>query len=137
MSISEAHLAKAINESGFPLQLGLKQLAQSQPDRRVILTEHPWLGPLGDHEKVVDMVIGGRGNGPQRLVIECKRARNTEWLFLREQIGHEPRDGRLAVRARTDGQPNGPRGDCRIEPRTSPRTYWQPSRLAPGDAARR
>lgn len=101
MSISETDLAKAINESGFPLQLGLKQLAQSQPDWRVILTEHPWLDPLSHHEKFVDMVIGGRSDGPQRLVIECKRARNTEWLFLREQIGHEPRDGRLPVRART------------------------------------
>jgi hypothetical protein len=100
MSISELGLAKAINESGYPLQLGLKQLAQSQPDWRVILTEHPWLDPLGDHEKFLDIVVAGRRDGPQRLVIECKRARNTEWFFLREQTGHEPRDGRLPVRAR-------------------------------------
>jgi hypothetical protein len=44
-------LQKAINDSGFPLQLGLDSLANSHRDWRVILTEHPWLDPLSESDK--------------------------------------------------------------------------------------
>jgi hypothetical protein len=78
-------LERAINESGFPLQLGLTALAQGS-DWPVCLTEHAWRDPLGETEKFVDLVLKGRGrDGPQRLVIECKRAKDTEWIFLRPE----------------------------------------------------
>jgi hypothetical protein len=99
-----AHLRKAINESGFPLQLGLKLLVQNDPhahDWRVILSEHPWKDPLSETEKFIDLVIQGQGpGGPMRLVTECKRARETEWLFLREKTGNDPSDNRLNIRSR-------------------------------------
>jgi hypothetical protein len=98
--MTDADLARAINESGFPLQLGLKQLAQSCPEWHVALWEHPWRDPIGDDERFIDLVLRGRGDGPQRLVIECKRSRETELLFLREPTSYHDRDGRLNVRAR-------------------------------------
>lgn len=98
---SDVDLARAINESGFPLQLGLKELARSRGGAwHVILSEHPWRDPVNNDEKFIDLVLRGRGDGPQRLVIECKRSRETEWLFLREPTSYHDRDGRLNVRAR-------------------------------------
>ena len=97
--MEDAELAKAINESGFPLQMGVEQLAQSSPDWRVLLSEHAWRDPLSGDEKFIDLVLRRR-TGPERLVIECKRARDTEWLFLRESTEYHDRDNRLNVRAR-------------------------------------
>jgi hypothetical protein len=80
-------LEQAINDSGFPLQLGLRALAQ-ESTWPVCLTEHAWRDPLGESEKFIDLVLKGRGsNDPQRLVIECKRAKDTEWIFLRTDAG--------------------------------------------------
>jgi hypothetical protein len=97
--MNNAELAKAINESGFPLQLGLKLLAHDG-DWRVALSEHAWRDPNSDDPKFIDLVLRGRGDGPQRLVIECKRARDTEWIFLRDTTDYAERDSRLRVRAR-------------------------------------
>jgi hypothetical protein len=97
--MNDAELAKAINESGFPLQLGLKLLAHSG-DWRVALSEHAWRDPTSEDPKFIDIVFRGRGDGPQRLVIECKRARGTEWIFLRDATEYSERDKRLRVRAR-------------------------------------
>jgi hypothetical protein len=57
-------LAKAINESGFPLQLGLKNLVAGIPEWHVALAEHPWRDPLNGDEKFLDLVVKGRGAGP-------------------------------------------------------------------------
>ncbi len=97
--MEDVELARAINESGFPLQMGVKQLAQNSPDWRVLLSEHAWRDPLSGDEKFIDLVVRRRG-GPERLVIECKRARDTEWLFLRDPTTYPERDNRLNVRAR-------------------------------------
>lgn len=77
-------LENTINDSGFPLQIGLEQQAHGV-DWKVITTEFPWLDPLaaeGKREKFIDVVLHGKV--ALTLVIECKRARNTEWIFLRE-----------------------------------------------------
>jgi hypothetical protein len=47
------------------------------------------------------MVLQGRGQaGPLRLVIECKRAKDTEWIFLREPSNYENQNHRSHLRAR-------------------------------------
>ena len=88
-------IEKAINESGFPLQLGLKRLLQTAGTRwRVALWEHPWRDPLSGDEKLLDMALSAESG--QMMMIECKRARDTEWIFLREQSGGQ-HDSRLAT----------------------------------------
>jgi hypothetical protein len=57
----------------------LKLLAHNS-DWRVALSEHAWRDPNSEDPKFFDIVLRGRGDGPQRLVIECKRARGTEWI---------------------------------------------------------
>jgi hypothetical protein len=98
--MTKDELQVAVNDSGFPLQLGLKLLANT-PRWQVLLSEHPWCDPLTDSEKFIDLVVNERqpdsgGAGFQTLVIECKRARETAWIFLREK-----NDGnRVVTRAR-------------------------------------
>jgi len=85
-------LAKAVNGSGFPLQLGIQRVAASNPRWTVELTEHAWSDPLTGDEKFIDLVIrdkDARSVGPMRIVIESKRAARTEWIVLRE---NEPQD---------------------------------------------
>jgi hypothetical protein len=79
-----ADLEKSINDSGFPLQLSLKRLVETQTggDWSVVLSEHPWRDPFKDDEKFIDLVLQGKTYFT--LVVECKRARDTEWLFVRE-----------------------------------------------------
>jgi hypothetical protein len=97
-------LQRTINDSGFPLQMGLKKLVEE--DSRAVnwcvsLSEHPWQDPLSDDPRFVDLVLKGRKeDNPLRLVIECKRARETEWLFLREPPISAHSENRLNVRAR-------------------------------------
>lgn len=98
MDVSE--LERAINESGFPLQLGVKQLVVGNPHWRTILSEHPWTDPLSSDEKFIDFVLQQGQDYPVRLVVECKRARETEWVFLREPSTRSGRDNRLNVRSR-------------------------------------
>jgi hypothetical protein len=94
--MNNADLEKAINDSGFPLQLGIRQLLQGAGVRWLLsLWEHPWRDPASGDEKFVDMVLMDKAG--QGLIIECKRARDTEWIFLREKSGGE-HNSRLAVR---------------------------------------
>ncbi len=58
--MTDAELAKAINESGFPLQLGLQQLIQRQPLWKVRVAEHAWRDPVSGDEKFIDLVLGDR-----------------------------------------------------------------------------
>jgi hypothetical protein len=97
--MNAVELARAINESGFPLQVGLKLLANTG-DWRVALSEPAWRDPNSEDPKFIDIVLRGRGPGPLRLVIECKRARDTEWIFLREPTSYADCNNRLNVRAR-------------------------------------
>lgn len=95
-----AELQKAINESGFPLQFGIEQLVYRAGAWKTILSEHPWIDPLNSDEKFIDLVLQQGQDYPVRLVVECKRARDTEWLFLRSPTSYPGRDERLHTKSR-------------------------------------
>jgi hypothetical protein len=81
-------LAKAVNDSGFPLQLGVQRIATSNRRWRTELSEHAWLDPHTGDEKFIDLVVRNEQDnliGPMRIVIESKRTANTDWIFLRER----------------------------------------------------
>lgn len=102
-SIDAQKLAEAINRSGFPLQLGLKMLADTCPGWRASLTEHPWHDPISGSDKFIDLVLRTVSGDLINLVVECKRARSTQWLFIRESVQSGHSNNRLSVRVRLNG----------------------------------
>jgi hypothetical protein len=70
------------NRSGFPLQIGIQHLVQSQPALAwsVVYAEHAWTNPRTGETGFIDLVLR---RGPIFLVIECKRTQPTQWVFFR------------------------------------------------------
>lgn len=95
--MNDAELSKAINDSGFPMQLGLKYLVESGGTPwRVALSEHPWRDPASGDDKFLDFVLR---SGKEVMVVECKRSRDTDWIFLREPTGQAPNNERRIARS--------------------------------------
>lgn len=95
--MNDEELAKAINDSGFPMQLGLKHLVETGGSRwHVALSEHPWNDPASGDDKFLDFVLR---SGNELMVVECKRSRDTDWIFLREPTGQAPNNKRRIARA--------------------------------------
>jgi hypothetical protein len=92
-----------LTDSGFPFQLGIKRLANQSPSWQVALTEHPWRDSLQETDRFIDLVIRDR-QAFVNLVVECKRSRETEWMFLRETVSAEFTNNRVNVRARVIGR---------------------------------
>lgn len=75
---------KRVNTSGFPLQTGLEFLLQKNPGRRQwrsLVSEHPWKHEESETDGFIDLVIEDI-HQVGLMVIESKRVRNTEWIFL-------------------------------------------------------
>jgi hypothetical protein len=77
---ADAKLQSLLNASGFVFQLGLESAvrgAKLQYDWRVAGREHPWA--TQDASGYIDLVLS---YGNIHLLLECKRYRDAEWLFL-------------------------------------------------------
>jgi hypothetical protein len=75
-------LTKLVNASGFLFQLGVEHQIRASSDVHkceVLVKEHPWSLEGADVQGFIDLVVE---KGAVRLVIECKRSRNAEWVFL-------------------------------------------------------
>lgn len=72
-----------INASGFPLQIAIENLVRStEPGGwKVEYAEHAWLNEADGIGGYADIVLT---NSVIRLVIECKRVKDTSWLFARQ-----------------------------------------------------
>jgi hypothetical protein len=78
-------LQRLVNSSGFPFQLRVAQeirrvehLAWS-----IIAEEHPWNDLTTGRDGFIDLIIGQNTNHDlHRMVIECKRTRDADWVFL-------------------------------------------------------
>lgn len=69
-----------VNASGFPFQLQIVELVRSTHERHqwdVTSQEHSWRD--GETPRFIDIVLT---QGRVHLVIECKRQRGGEWIFL-------------------------------------------------------
>jgi hypothetical protein len=72
-------LKSIVNASGFMLQLGLEHsVAESKHlhEFEVEAREHPWT--LGSDSGFIDLILG---RNTVRLVCECKRSRDGNWVF--------------------------------------------------------
>jgi hypothetical protein len=104
VSIEQFDLQTAVNNSGFPFQQGIQQLVNhSITGWRVELKGHPWTDPQFGEGRFIDIVASNSGN-LVHLVIECKRARDADWIFLRESVSNEFSNNHLSVEARVFGK---------------------------------
>lgn len=96
----------AINRSGFLLQLAVAHAVGTMAQRtpwdawKVLLSEHAWKS--SDGEGFIDLVLA---RAALRLVVECKRSTDDDWIFL------QPQEARPTSRVRCFGTRAG-EGKC-------------------------
>ena len=75
------NLRNLVNASGFVFQLAVERAVQDTPghDWKVYASEHPWYDSDRNEDRFIDLVLK---TGGTRIVIECKRRRTAEWVFL-------------------------------------------------------
>lgn len=76
---SRTDLAGVVNASGFMLQLALEHAVEDSSGFHkfeIEAREHPW--KLGDEIGFIDLILG---RTIVRLVCECKRSRDANWVF--------------------------------------------------------
>jgi len=84
MPEEEKKLEKFVNSSGFPLQIGLHHLidkTRSNHGWKVLSSEHPWHNIESGKSGFADLILENQ-HQVQLMVIECKRVRDTSWVFL-------------------------------------------------------
>ena len=77
-------LQKLVNSSGFPLQIGLKQKIETTFNYskwKVSASEHPWKNIHSGENGFIDLVLINQ-HETETLVVECKRVKDAEWIFL-------------------------------------------------------
>lgn len=75
-----------VNSSGFPLQIGIGNLVNDttgQHGWKTLYAEHAWKHPSTGEEGFIDLVLQHDTN-TQYMVIECKRVKDTSWIFLND-----------------------------------------------------
>lgn len=83
--MGEPKLVEIVNQSGFPLQIAVvSQIARTTRQHfwQVLYTEHAWRNEFEDADGYIDVVLETTGQNLV-LVIECKRVRETSWIFLK------------------------------------------------------
>jgi hypothetical protein len=82
--VNDAALKDIVNRSGFPLQLRVGALVEEATKThgwRVKYTEHAWRDLESGSTGFVDLLLEDR-HGTSTMVVECKRALETAWVFL-------------------------------------------------------
>jgi hypothetical protein len=75
-------LLSIINASGFLFQLRVEQEIRGKRNQhgwRIVSPEHRWAIPQENREGFIDLVLE---TGTIRAVLECKRVREANWVFL-------------------------------------------------------
>jgi hypothetical protein len=79
------------NSSGFPLQIATVHAVNQSSNWRVVLEEHPWRSDMTGSEGFIDIVAVTRhDDGFSAMVLECKRVRQTAWVFLIPDLSPSP-----------------------------------------------
>jgi hypothetical protein len=82
--ITEDKLKSYVNSSGFPLQIGIEHMVRSidlEQGWKVVYKEYPWKNMDNQNSGFIDLVLADRSE-TTFMVIECKRLRDTSWIFL-------------------------------------------------------
>jgi hypothetical protein len=86
MSENNESLKSIVNASGFLFQLRVQREIELDQYSKwfVASTEHRWEDPNSGNESFIDIVLQNK-TGIGRIVIECKRVQEGNWLFLVEE----------------------------------------------------
>jgi hypothetical protein len=82
-----------VNSSGFPLQIAIKNHVNDTHSKhgwRTRYTEHSWRNRDTGESGFIDLVLENKYE-TQFLVVECKRVKDTSWIFLIEGQLSNPR----------------------------------------------
>ncbi|MGQ0723476.1 MAG: hypothetical protein ACT4PE_18155 [Candidatus Eiseniibacteriota bacterium] len=80
-------LLEVANASGFVFQMAVAECVTAGSPVHgwtLVATEHPWMHDEAGSSGFVDLVVG---RGLLRLVVECKRSKDANWVFLRPTEG--------------------------------------------------
>src|SRR6266542_2122561 len=91
--MAESDLSGVVNASGFMLQLALENAVRSterQHRFEIEAREHPWR--RDDDGGFIDLILG---RNSVRLVCECKRTRDGNWVFPVEESASPTERARL------------------------------------------
>lgn len=80
---------KIADSSGFPLQIKIRNLVSNHAKWDVFLEEHPWSSSDGSTSGYIDLIIKHSGHHNDLILIEVKRVRDSQWVFLAESINSE------------------------------------------------
>lgn len=82
--IGNEKLTEYVNQSGFPLQIGIASLVDRSVGEhgwRVLHQEHSWRNPTDNSSGFLDLVLENQ-HETSVLLVECKRVLETVWTFL-------------------------------------------------------
>lgn len=87
--IDEKKARSIVNSSGFPLQIRIEKLVNEHSDLewQVLTREHSWFNPENNYGSFIDLVLEHK-TSKTLLTLECKRVKDTSWIFLQEE--HSP-----------------------------------------------
>ena len=83
MATNNTDLLNLINASGFLFQLKIEQeisATHASHGKSVLAREHKWVDFKSGQEGFIDLITSAGTNG--KIIIECKRVRDAEWVFL-------------------------------------------------------
>lgn len=84
MIVEDNKLSATVNQSGFPLQIGIATIVGNTTSKhgwKVLRQEHSWRNEADDGTGFIDIVLENQ-SGTAVLVLECKRVLNSAWIFL-------------------------------------------------------
>lgn len=73
---------KIADSSGFPLQIKIADIVERHQRWSVLLEEHPWNTRDLTSSGYIDLIIQYNNNQNVLMVIECKRVKEHNWVFL-------------------------------------------------------
>ena len=88
------------NSSGFPLQISIANVANSTEKWSVHLEEHPWKSTDNNADGFIDLVLKEL-HGVQIMVVECKRVRQSSWVFMIPKVNTSLRRPPATRRSKT------------------------------------
>ena len=102
---TDPELLRIANDSGFPLQIALRHSIEAASDTHgwhIRHSEHAWLNAADGQSGFIDLVVRDRNNYAN-IVVECKRVRNSIWLFFNDTGATNPRRDCKSWVTRYDG----------------------------------
>ncbi len=79
-------LRKLVNKSGFPLQIAIESKINNS-DRHewnLLFAEHYWEDRNSNDDGFIDLILEHQDK-KDVIVVECKRVKETSWIFLQEK----------------------------------------------------